>query len=326
MFITIARMRILIIGDVMLDDYIIGEVNRMSPEAPVPVLNIKSRNVCLGGAANVALNVKALGATPILCSVIGSDEKSRDLLALMRAEFLSEQGISKSSDRIVTVKYRAMGNNTQLLRMDTEVTHPLLPKDEKLFLNTITDIIKTQRIDAIIFEDYDKGVITPAVIRQVTELAIQKSIPIAVDPKKRNFLHYKNITLFKPNYKELADGLHLEKYAWDDPHLLDAIQQFMINKRHQYLLLTLSGNGLLMCHYSNAVFTHKYLPARLRNVADTSGAGDTVISAAILCILSGLEMERTAIIANLAGGLVCEEIGVVAIDREKLFVEMQDIL
>ncbi len=317
-----SKAKVLIIGDVMLDDYIIGEVTRISPEAPVPIVNITSRYACLGGAANVALNVKSLGATPILCSVIGKDKKSDDFLDIMLQEGLPTQGIMKSEDRILTTKYRALGNNMQLLRLDSEITTPLSQKDEQEFSHKIISIINTQKIDAIIFEDYDKGVITVGLINKIISVAQEKSIIVSVDPKKRNFLDYNNIDLFKPNWKELSEGLQLKKCSWKDTYLQDAVKQFMIEKQHKQLLLTLSGDGVIIYRYENGVLDYIHIPAFLRNIADVSGAGDTVISVATLCLVLGMEMKDIAMISNLAGGLVCEEVGVVAINKGKLLNEV----
>ncbi|MDR1878047.1 MAG: PfkB family carbohydrate kinase [Bacteroidales bacterium] len=316
-----SKRSILIVGDVMLDDYISGDVTRISPEAPVPILNITSRYACLGGAANVALNIKSLGATPVLCSVIGKEQKSDDFLTIMQQQNLSVRGICQSKDRILTTKYRALGNKMQLLRLDNEVTHPLSPKDEQNLSETITSIIHSQRIDAIIVEDYDKGVVTPLLIRELLALANQKSIPLTVDPKKRNFSSYQGTTLFKPNWKEFKEGTQLEINAWNDPALPDAIRRFMSEKQHKNILLTLSDNGMLICQ-NEPLFTCTHIPSCERKVADVSGAGDTVISVATLCLSSGLEIKNMAELANLAGGLACEEAGVTAIDKERFIKEI----
>ncbi|MCL2132605.1 MAG: bifunctional ADP-heptose synthase, partial [Lentimicrobiaceae bacterium] len=314
LFDDFSKLTVLIVGDVMLDDYILGDVSRISPEAPVPIVNITSRRACLGGAANVALNIKSLGAKSVLCSVIGEDKKSDDFLTIMQQERLDCHGIIKSKDRILTTKYRAIGNNMQLLRLDSEVTHSLSQNDEQRFCDTLLSVINTQSIDAVIFEDYDKGVITPVLINQIVAASKEKSIPIAVDPKKRNFLSYNNIDLFKPNWKELNEGLQIEKCGRQDHRLHDAVKQFMINKQHKHLLLTLSGDGVLIYCFENEAFRYTHIPAQVRNIADVSGAGDTVISVAVLCMAAGLEMEDIAMISNVAGGLVCEEVGVVAVN------------
>ena len=322
LFDDFSKLTILIVGDVMLDDYIVGDVNRISPEAPVPIINITSRYARLGGAANVALNIKSLGAKSILCSVIGNDKKSEHFLDIMRQDNLSAQGIIKSKDRILTTKYRAIGNNMQLLRLDSEITQPLSQNDEQLFSNTLLSINDNQHIDAIIFEDYDKGVITPTLINKVVSIAKEKSILISVDPKKRNFLNYNQIDLFKPNWKELCEGLQLKNCTWQDDSLHDAVKQFMKNKQHKQLLLTLSGDGIIIYRFENEEFNYVHLPAQVRNISDVSGAGDTVISVATLCLSLGMEMEIIAMMSNLAGGLVCEEVGVVAVDKEKLIKGM----
>ena len=325
-FADFSRLKIMIIGDVMLDDYIIGDVSRISPEAPVPVVDIKSRYACLGGAANVALNIKSLGATPVLCSVIGEDKKSDDFLNIMQKENLSINGIIKSKDRILTTKYRAIGNNMQLLRLDSEITEQLSQKDEDDFLKLLSNIIDNQKIDAIIFEDYDKGIITPTLINQLVLIAKEKSIPVSVDPKKRNFLQYNNIDLFKPNLKELNEGLQLKKYSsFDSNYLHNAVEQFMREKQHKHLLLTLSGDGIAIYFSENNTINYVHIPACLRNIADVSGAGDTVISVATLCMTLGMSMKDVAMIANLAGGLVCEKVGVVAIDKKELQYEVEII-
>ena len=314
---------VLIIGDVMLDDYLIGNVSRISPEAPVPIVDIKERYACLGGAANVALNIKSLGAKPILCSVIGEDAKSVSFLETMQKEQLSTEGIVQSSNRILTTKYRAIGNNMQLLRLDNEITHPLIDEDEKNFLHHLHRIIEAQKIDAIIFEDYDKGVITPQVIQNIVSLAGKKGIPVTVDPKKRNFMDYHNITIFKPNWKELKEGLSLSDARWDDVNLLQNLQEFMQQQQHENILLTLGGDGMLICRFKDSQFTHTHIEACRRNIADVSGAGDTVISVATLCWILGMDMEDIALLSNFAGGLVCEEVGVVAVDKNKFMQEIQ---
>ncbi|MDR0368389.1 MAG: PfkB family carbohydrate kinase [Bacteroidales bacterium] len=324
LFDRLSEKTILIIGDVMLDDYITGSVSRISPEAPVPVLDIQSRNVCLGGAANVALNVLSMGAKAVLGSVIGKDRKSIEFLEILKRENLSAEGIIESENRIQTVKYRAIGNNTQLLRLDNEISTPLCEEDEKKFLLHLLQILNTQKIDAVIFEDYDKGVITPSIVREITSFAHEKSIPVTVDPKKRNFLCYTRNTIFKPNWKELKEGLSLCG-KWNDKETLNAIHHFMREKQHKHLLLTLSHEGVLMCRLQNEHFTWKHIPAYMRNIADVSGAGDTVISIATLGLTLGIDMEDTTRLSNLAGGLVCEEIGIVVLNKQKFIEEVLSI-
>ncbi|MDR1792913.1 MAG: PfkB family carbohydrate kinase [Bacteroidales bacterium] len=316
---------ILIIGDVMLDDYIIGDVSRISPEAPVPIVNLRNRYVCLGGASNVALNIKSLGATPILLSVIGKDAKSAIFEQQMNAKGLTLDGILKSEERICTTKYRIIGNKMQLLRIDDEMDDNLSPKDVDNLLSKFTQIIDTQQIDAVIFEDYDKGVITKQIIHSIVTLCKDKKIPVLTDPKKNNFTHYQDITIFKPNLKELTQGLGLSDMDYKSEPFLTAIERFMEEKGHQMILLTLSADGMIVYQKKNTGIEQIHIAAHLRNIADVSGAGDTVISVAALGLSIGLPIEKTVAMANLAGGLVCEEIGVVAVDKQKLFQEMWKI-
>jgi len=313
----ISQINALIIGDVMLDSYTLGEVNRISPEAPVPVINVTSRYNRLGGASNVALNIKSLGAKPVMCSVIGNDKQSLDFIQLMKDEGLPTDGILLSNERILTVKHRIIGNKMQLLRIDEEVIHPLSSVEESDFLKLIKQIIAAHSIDVIIFEDYDKGIITENIIEQVIDFAQQNNIPITVDPKKRNFLKYNKTDIFKPNLKELKEGCEIGETEIDDCLLKESIKKIMIEKKHKRLLLTLSANGALMCEKRGMDFIFEHIPAHLRNIADVSGAGDTVISVASLCLVLSMDSKEIATFANLAGGLVCEEMGVVAINKEK---------
>ena len=197
MTIGVDNQTILIVGDVMIDSYLWGNVERISPEAPVPIVAVNRRENRLGGAANVALNIQAMGAKPIMCTVLGNDEKANEFIALMKDADMDTQGIIKSDDRITTVKFRILGNNVQLLRVDEEITAPLLPKDEDRLIEQVKNILATTKVDAIIFQDYDKGNITPKVITQIATFAKKNNIPTTVDPKKRNFTNFANVTLFK---------------------------------------------------------------------------------------------------------------------------------
>ncbi|MBN1198845.1 MAG: D-glycero-beta-D-manno-heptose-7-phosphate kinase, partial [Bacteroidales bacterium] len=204
------RLKILIIGDVMIDSYLWGKVDRISPEAPIPIVALKKRENRMGGAANVALNVKALGSEPILCSVIGHDEKGSQFLDLLANESIRQDGITRSSERVTTTKFRIFGNQHQMLRVDEEVDHPLSFPDRQELLLNIESILEKEPIHCIIFQDYDKGVISGQLIKKVVALAQSKKIPVTVDPKQKNFSSFSGVTLFKPNLKELKEGLKLE--------------------------------------------------------------------------------------------------------------------
>ncbi len=312
-----SKLKVLILGDVMVDSYLWGKVSRISPEAPVPIVAQSKSEFRLGGAANVARNVKSLGAEPILCSVIGEDTHSEIFTGLMKNEGMTVEGILKSKNRITTVKTRIISGSQQLLRVDNEMEDYLYSSLESSMFSHIQTLIKDNKIDAIIFQDYDKGVITPMLIENIMTLAVRKKIPTLVDPKKRNFHHYHGANLFKPNFKELTEGLniHIEKRNFDS--VFDAAKVLHNNYAHELVMITLSEHGILI---SDNKYYH-VIPAEVRDISDVSGAGDTVIGMAALCLAAGLSSKQTAALSNLAGGLVCEKVGVVPIEKEQLLKE-----
>jgi rfaE bifunctional protein kinase chain/domain len=321
------RLKIMVVGDVMVDAYIFGRVDRISPEAPVPVVTVEKRVSRLGGAANVALNLKSLGAEPILCSVTGEDPKGEEFRNLLADAGISYEGILTSRDRLTTTKFRILGNKTQMLRVDEEVTHDLIPGDQANLLDKITGIIDSRTIDAIILQDYNKGILTAGLIRLVIDKARKSGIPVAVDPKKKNFLEYKKATLFKPNLKELRDGLNLDIPFEDNEALKQAASFLHREIGAEMIMTTLSERGVFISHSGNGGrLIQQVVPAHVRKISDVSGAGDTVISVAALCLACGLEPSIIASLANLAGGLVCEEIGVVPVNRERLIAEALNLL
>ena len=258
-----------------------------------------------------------MGATPVLCSVIGNDQAGNDFLKLLKNQGMTTTGILKSKTRTTTVKTRVIGNQHQLIRVDEEVSHELSEKDTSLFIKTAIECISKQKPDVIIFEDYDKGALNKKLIESITAEAIRKKIPVAVDPKKRNFFHYKNADLFKPNLKELREGLKTDLDNVSEKILKSTVKKFRDDQQIKMLMVTLSEAGVFFS--SNG--EDKIIPAHVRNVSDVSGAGDTVISVAALCLALSLPPETTAALANLAGGLVCEKVGVVPVDKEQLLVE-----
>ena len=316
-FESFKQFNVLIIGDVMIDSYMWGNVDRISPEAPVPIIMSTKKENRLGGAANVALNVQALGANPILCSVVGKDSNSEMFQRLLEKRNLTNEGIIEDKSRITTVKTRIISDNQHMLRVDEEITSPLKKDIEQSFINHIISILSNRSINAIIFEDYDKGNITPNIIKKIVDFAIKKDIPTLVDPKKRNFMEYKNVTLFKPNFKELVEGSKIDISKGDFDGIFSASQKLHAELSSKYLLITLSELGVFIS-YNNSYHT---IPAEIRDIADVSGAGDTLIGTASLCLAAGLEPELIAGISNLAGGLVCEKVGVVPINKEQLLQE-----
>ncbi len=309
--------KILIIGDVMIDTYLWGNVGRVSPEAPVPIVSGVIEENRLGGAANVALNIKAMGAVPILCSVIGDDNRGSLFLELLEEQKLSDIGLVVDNHRVTTQKTRIIGGNQHLLRVDEEMDIFLTKRIQDQFLELISNLLETGGIDAIIFQDYDKGVLSPRVISEVTQAADTVSVPVLADPKFRSFDLYRKVKLFKPNYKELARGLNLDIQKHEIEKLSGAVLKYQKKQKIDILLVTLSEQGIL----TSKDGTYVHIPAVVRDIADVSGAGDTVISVAALCMIADLEAPAIAAISNLAGGQVCEKAGVVPVDAEKLLTE-----
>lgn len=322
LFQKFSGLKIAVVGDVMIDAYLVGKVTRISPEAPVPIVNLKQEEDRLGGAANVAMNLIALGASPIMCTVVGNDKYGSVILDLFEKSGVSTTGVVQSKDRITTVKTRVLGNNQQLVRIDSEQTDLLNTEIEDLLIARFQELVK-QGLDAVIFEDYNKGVLTPKVIRSIIRICIENNIPTTVDPKKDQFFDYQGVTLFKPNLKELMEGVERTIDMQNDPKsLIDAVEILENKLQNEISLITLSEFGVYIKKGEKA---HQF-PAHLRNIADVSGAGDTVISVATLCLAIGLDISYIAQIANLAGGLVCEETGVVSINKERLLNETSKLV
>ncbi len=309
--------QVLIVGDVMLDRYLMGNVSRISPEAPVPVVLYKNSVDRLGGAANVALNVQALGAVPVLCSVIGADSDGGVLQQILPKAGMRADGLVQSKQRRTTVKTRVLGNNQQMLRIDQEDAHDLRQEESEMLIETVLALMDRERIGGLILQDYNKGVLTTAVIEALLEGARKRGIPTAVDPKKNNFFAYQEVDLFKPNLKEIRDSAPFEIL----PELKDLQKAsgFLREKiKNKITMITLSEKGLFLeDRTSSALY-----PTVTRNVADVSGAGDTVISIATLGMIAGLPNPVLAALSNLAGGQVCESPGVVPVQRNILEVEL----
>jgi D-glycero-beta-D-manno-heptose-7-phosphate kinase len=313
--------RVLILGDVMIDRYLTGNVSRISPEAPVPVVLQRGMEDRLGGAANVALNIQALGAIPILCSVIGDDADGHRLRNEIFVENnISTEGLVTSNARRSTVKTRVLGNNQQMLRIDAEDTQDLNAQEHEKILTCMKGILDRHSIDAIILQDYNKGVLTLEVIRETIKAAKKRNIFTAVDPKKHNFWAYVGVDLFKPNMKEIRDCVPFQV----DPdeaslqHVADYVREKLQNKLN---MITLSERGLFL----EDVRGGKLYPTKARNVADVSGAGDTVISIATLALAAGAKHDKVALLSNLAGGQVCEFPGVVSVQLALLADELAEM-
>lgn len=301
----------------MIDAYIWGNVSRISPEAPVPIVSKTMHEQRLGGAGNVALNIQSLGANPILCSVIGNDYQASHFNQLLADNQLSAEGIIEDLSRVTTVKTRIISQNHHLLRVDEEVTTPLNASAEQKLIDRIVKILDNKKIDAIIFEDYDKGVITPMLIQTIVEVSNFKGIPTLVDPKKRNFDAYRSITFFKPNLKEFKEGIHFDFDKTNQSVIDELAHKYLHDSENTIIMITMAELGV----YIGSLKEHYFIPAQIRNIADVSGAGDTVISVAAVCLAAGLPIENIARISNMAGGMVCEKPGVVPIVKDQLYAE-----
>lgn len=322
LFTDISKLKVAVIGDVMLDTYWWGTVDRISPEAPVPVVVVNKKEYRIGGAGNVALNVQALDANVALISVLGKDEEGHIVKSLLGKNKIDTNYILSSDKRVTTNKIRIVGRSQQMMRLDAEHTNDLEKDEEEKFMEQIEKYINDIKPDAIILQDYNKGVLTETVIKKVISFCREKNIICTADPKRKNFFSYKNVTLFKPNLKEVKESLDILSDGADIEMLSKIHQQLKEKLDHTISLITLSDKGIFYADGTDS----KTIPSHLRNVADVSGAGDTVIAVASLLYAATKNISLTAAVANIAGGLVCEEVGTAAIDKQKLLDECKQLL
>lgn len=311
--------KICIIGDLMVDEYWVGDVSRISPEAPVPVVEVTERELRLGGAANVALNVRSLGATPLLMGVIGDDSMGERMRQLLSAKGLSDDGLQVAPKRLTTRKTRILAENQHITRVDHENNHPISGEQIDGLCAYFEEIIHT--IDAVIFQDYNKGVLTPELIERLIDKANKNNKIITVDPKKENFFAFPNVTLFKPNLKEAetAMGLSLK----EDRDLEETGRKMLDRLKCQSLLITRGSSGMTL--FSDGVH---HVPTFARKVSEVSGAGDTVISTLTCSMCAGASIKEAAVLANIAAGYVVEQVGIVPISaavlKERISEEISD--
>ncbi len=322
LFNDISKLKVAVIGDVMLDTYWWGTVDRISPEGPVPVVAVTKKEHRIGGAGNVALNLQALGSNAALISVLGKDEEGEKLRDLLEANNINCEYLLFSGDRVTTNKIRIIGRNQQMMRLDAEHAHDLNKEEEGGLVKKVEKYISTVKPDIIILQDYNKGVLTKKIITKVIDLCNANKIICAADPKRKNFFSFKNITLFKPNLKEVKESLHILNDEVNEKTLCSIHLQLKEKLDHSISLITLSEKGMF---YQNDKDS-KIIPSHLRNVADVSGAGDTVIAIASLVYAATKNIQLTAEIANIAGGLVCEVVGTAAIDKQKLLEECKQLI
>jgi rfaE bifunctional protein kinase chain/domain len=295
-----------VIGDIMLDRFFWGNVTRISPEAPVPVVELQKETFHLGGAANVAANLKTLGLNPILLGVLGNDKSGNDFVGLCKELGMITDGLFQSTERPTTVKTRIIANNQHVARVDREIRADINAEIQNFFLNYLKSI---PNLKAIIFEDYNKGMLPKEFIHKVIEFANENGIVITVDPKQDNFFEFKNVTLFKPNKKEAQTALG---YALDTEENIRRAGLEMLSRLDcQNVLITLGSQGMMLFQQDGNIFS---VPTRARQVADVSGAGDTAIASFTAAYLGGGTSAEASSVANFASGTVCEKPGVVPIN------------
>lgn len=304
--------KIAVIGDMMLDCYYWGDVKRVSPEAPVPVVEVENEFYRFGGAANVALNIKKLGGTPIPLGVIGYDNEGSIFSSLIAEENITATGLVIDENRPTTSKARVIAHNQHVVRIDKEKKNPVDPEISKKLMDYFIGIV--DELDGIILQDYNKGVLTSSFIKKIIRLARAKNKLITVDPKFNNFFEYKNVTVFKPNRKEASDVLGYRIKSDEDISLAG---QKLLNKLHaKYVLLTLGEEGIAVFEKEKE---ERRMPTKARKVADVSGAGDTVISTLTMALAAGADILEASYLANYAAGIVCGEVGIVPIKLDELF-------
>ena len=316
----ISELTALVVGDVMIDAYLWGDVNRQSPEAPVPVLLKSGKDSRIGGAGNVARNILAMGAKTHLATVIGNDISGKYLAQMLEEKGIGSDAVITEHARTTTVKTRIIKDTEHMLRVDEETIEPINKDSRGRLKNEIARLLDTQKVDVIIIEDYDKGVMSEELASFLIEQAHELSIPITVDPKLENFSVYKGVDLFKPNLKELREGLGLEINTSDLETLKNAVVKLHRDLETRMSLTTLGEDGMWM-HSTELEHHHQF--GVKRNVIDVSGAGDTVIAVASLMLAIGESPENITRAANIAGGQVCEKSGVVTINIQELTAEWE---
>lgn len=322
LFAQFRNIKIGVIGDVMLDTYWWGHVERISPEAPVPVVALDRKEQRIGGAGNVALNLASLQAQVSIISVMGNDDDGSDLRKLFEQQKIDTTYLIQSNSRITTNKSRIIARNQQMMRLDAEITRDLDEADEASLLATVEQFLQKEQPQVVIFEDYNKGVLTTSVIEKVIALCKQYKVLTTVDPKRKNFFAYNGVDIFKPNLKEVKEGLNIlfEEVSIDT--LNEVHKKLQEQLQHNISFITLSEKGVFYQDDNSS----RIIPSHLRNIADVSGAGDTVIAVASLIYAATGRVDLMAEVANIAGGLVCEEVGTAAINRDRLLQECRILL
>jgi len=311
-FSNIQNKFVAVIGDVMLDRYIWGKVSRISPEAPVPVVDVQRESHHLGGASNVALNSRSLGVVPVLVGVIGRDSSGNELRDILERTNIATDFLIEDANRPTTVKTRVIAGSQHVVRIDFEDRQQIDADTTRRLIDRLESHIGS--IHSIILQDYNKGVIGVDLIQRVITLARSRDIPVLVDPKYTNFFEYKGVSVFKPNRTETENALKIR--LTDEESFVNAAREVRERLQCDHVLLTLGEMGMLLLQSDGGVIR---VPTKARTVADVSGAGDTVIATLAAAIAGNATLAEAAHIANFAGGLVCEEIGIVPVNRDDLY-------
>src|SRR5215203_235760 len=322
LFKKFSSVKVGVIGDVMLDTYMWGDVDRISPEAPVPIVSLKNKEYRIGGAGNVALNLQSLGAKPFIISVTGEDDDAIKLSSLLTSQQINCNYCTRSKERITTNKTRVISRNQDMMRLDAEITNDLCNEDQERLVELFEQFVENEKPDIIILEDYNKGVLTEPLIRVAISVCKKAGILTAVDPKRKNFLQYRGVDIFKPNLKEVKEALNLLFTDINLKLLKDIHKELQLLLHHNISFITLSEKGVFYSQEPKSTM----IPSHLRKIADVSGAGDTVIAVAALVYAVTKNVHLMAEVANIAGGLVCEEVGTVAINKQRLLHECELLL
>lgn len=310
-----SNLNVLVVGDIMVDFYLFGEVNRISPEAPVPVVEINSKESRPGGAANVALNLLELGAKTTLLSMIGHDTTGVQLVKMLKDAGLRTNSVLQNKNRTTTLKTRVFDDDKQVVRFDEEDVEDLNDAQETLMIKEFKKIVTGEKIDIIIIQDYNKGLLTKYFIKQILLHATKAEIPVAVDPKERNFLEYQAIDLFKPNLREFSEAIGYRINPKSIDSLRSGAEELRRKNRFKNLMVTLGAQGIFCFTRDGQSFI---VPARSIKAADVSGAGDTVISIASLAFAQKYSMKEIAQLANKGAAAVCKKVGVTPVTLKDL--------
>ncbi len=303
--------RVIVVGDIIMDEYIWGDVSRISPEAPVPVVDIKEETKMLGGAANVLSNIASLGGNPILCGVIGGDQTGQEIVEWVKRQGLRTDGIITESRRPTSVKTRVVAHNQQVVRFDRESRKKLGVESVEKILDFIQQM--QDSYDAIVVADYGKGVISAELMEGLRGLVLQSRAILAVDPKIGNFESYRYVDVITPNHHEAGAFCRME--IVDRESLVRAGKQMLSELNCRYVLITQGKDGMSLFENSGEI---SHIPTVARKVYDVTGAGDTVISTFCLGLASGLDPKSAALISNFAAGIVVGEVGTSTVKAEEL--------